>query len=204
MPIGGLIAGEYWEKLVASPSTMDAPIESKQDCSRDESTSRVEHLELFDDDSPHEEGFQDLAIEEETHEEVFEAQSSVPTSIIEDSPSEEEIEDLVIEDKSQVKVYEFKSIEPPLVSEYYIYEDPMWPTPPPPTSYQAYPHKPSHVERTCQNFSNQAKLEDIKKQDPFVVLYDTYYGRKPLFDERLSKSQADDFKSSASWEATCC
>ena len=132
----------------------------------------------------------------------------MPTSIIEDSPSEEWIEDLVIEDKSQVKVYEFKSIELPLVSEYYIYEDPMWPTPPPPTlasffhSYQAYSQKPSRVERTCQNFSNHAKLEGIKNQDPFVVLYDTYYGRQPLFDERFSKSQADDFKSSASWEAT--
>ena len=31
--------------------------------------------------------------------------------------------------------------------------------------------------------TNLAKLEGVYNQDPLVVLYDTYYGRKPLFDE---------------------
>ena len=70
------------------------------------------------------------------------------------------------------------------------------------SSYRANQSKLSQVEATSRNFSNHAKLEGILNQDPYVMLYDIYYGRQPLFDERFSKSQADDFKSSASWEAT--
>ncbi|EXB27047.1 hypothetical protein L484_007392 [Morus notabilis] len=47
--------------------------------------------------------------------------------------------------------------------------------------------KPNLVDATCLNCKNHAKLEGITIKDPFVVLYDTYYGRVPLFTERLSK-----------------
>ena len=73
------------------------------------------------------------------------------------------------------------------------------PTTPPPTlaSLQNAPQehlpKPSRVRTTCVNASNHAKLEGILSQDLWVMLYDTYYGRKPLFYSDVL-SQADNIK----------
>ena len=121
--------------------------------------AKREHLELFhNNDYLSEVGIQDLAIEEESQEEVSSAQPIVTTLIIQD----------------------------------HIYEDPMWPIPPPPTLasfiYVPWVHtsKPSLVRIMCQILPYLAKLEGINNQDPYVVLYDTYCGWKPLFDELFS------------------
>ena len=45
--------------------------------------------------------------------------------------------------------------------------------------------KESHVESTSYKCNHPAKLEGNSTQEPWVVLYDTYYGRKPLFDEHV-------------------
>ena len=93
------------------------------------------------------------------------------------------------------EVFESQPIVPPVMQEY-MYEDPMWPPTPPRalTSYLGVHHahapKSSQVELTYHIFPHLAKLEGIHNQDPFVVFYDTYYGRKPLFDELFSKLPA--------------
>ena len=173
-----------------------------------EGTSIVldEYLVLLDDDSVCEEGNQDLVFEEQKQEEVFEAHPN--SFVIKDATSEEETQDLVMDKELQVDIIESHLIVPALKVEEYIYEDPMWPIIIPPTlasflwAHQSYLPKPNHVEITCKILPYHAKLEGIHNQDPYVVLYDTYYGRTPLFDECFSNSQADDYKSSASWEAT--
>ena len=69
-----------------------------------------------------------------------------------------------------------------LKSEYHL-----WTTPQPPsfgysfkTSYP-YKSKRSPFARTFRK-PQFAKLEGVEDQNPWDVLYDTYYGRKPLFE----------------------
>ena len=110
-----------------------------------------------------------------------------------DSLREEETQQLVGEE-FQEEINESPSLEipivvPPPVEKDHIYEDPMWPAIPPPSrapfflANQAHMPAPSQVEQMVRKPPNLAKLEGVKNQDPYVVLYDTYYGRKPLFDE---------------------
>ncbi|GMN58055.1 hypothetical protein TIFTF001_027156 [Ficus carica] len=74
-----------YEELVASTPTIDAPIETIEDYRLEEPTQREEYLELFhDNDSLSEIGVQDLAMEEESQEEVSSAQPIVTTLIIQD------------------------------------------------------------------------------------------------------------------------
>ncbi|GMN57112.1 hypothetical protein TIFTF001_026218 [Ficus carica] len=96
-----LYSKDQLTKLITSSTpTIDAPIETIEDYYLEEPTQKKEHLELFhDNDSLSEIGEQDLAMEEESQEEVSSAQPIVTTLIIQD----------------------------------HIYEDPMWPIPPPPT-----------------------------------------------------------------------
>ena len=100
----------------------------------------------------------------------------------------------MVSEESQEHVNESQSFEtpivvPPPVEKYHIYEDPMWPATPPPSrapffhANKAHMPTPSQVEQIVRKSPNLAKLEGVKNQDPYVVLYDTYYGRKPLFDE---------------------
>ena len=102
---------------------------------------------------------------------------------------------LTIEVGTRGEVCKSQPIVPPVMQEY-VYKDPMWPPTPPPTlaSYigvhHAYPSKSSQVEQTCHSFPHLAKLEGVHNKDPFVVFHDTYYGRKPLFDELFSKRPA--------------
>ena len=77
---------------------------------------------------------------------------------------------------------------PPFVNEY-SYEDPMWPVPSPPSfrpyyeASQAHTFKRSSLAHTFIIKLNFAKLEGVYNLEPWDVLYDTYYGRKPLFDD---------------------
>lgn len=47
---------------------------------------------------------------------------------------------------------------------------------------QAHHKKSNPVGCTCQ-FFDHAKLEGTLNQDPYVMLYDIYYGRRPLSDK---------------------
>ena len=53
--------------------------------------------------------------------------------------------------------------------------------------YQHYYSKTSLVDFTHQTFPYQVKPKDFHNQDPYVVMYDIYYGRNPLFDKTLSQ-----------------
>ncbi|EXB50356.1 hypothetical protein L484_007926 [Morus notabilis] len=131
----------------------------------DESTNamnretREEDWELFEDDSLREVETQEL-VSEEFQEDVNESQS-----------------------------LEIPIVMPPSVEKDHIFEDLMWPATPPPSrapffrANQAHMSAPSRVEQMSQKPPNLAKLEGVTNQDPYVVLYDTYYGRKLLFDE---------------------
>ncbi|EXC26858.1 hypothetical protein L484_016076 [Morus notabilis] len=110
-----------------------------------------------------------------------------------DSLREEETQELVSEE-FQKDVNESKSLEipivvPPPIKKDHISEDPMWPATPPPSRVpffhvnQAHMPAPSRVEQMSRKLPNLTKHEGGKNQNPYVVLYDTYYGRKPLFDE---------------------
>ena len=106
--------------------------------------------------------------------------------------SEIRVQDLALEEESQEEVSSAQPIVTTLIIQDYIYEDPMWPIPPSPklASFlhvpQAHTSKPSLVGAMCQILPNLAKLEGINNQDPYVVLYDTYYWQKQLFDEPSS------------------
>ncbi|GMN47345.1 hypothetical protein TIFTF001_016517 [Ficus carica] len=90
---------DYWEKntfrndqdfqheeLVASTPTIDALIETIEDCHLEEPTQREEHFELFHDhDSLTEIMIQDLAMEEQPQEEVSSTQPIVTILIIQDN-----------------------------------------------------------------------------------------------------------------------
>ena len=100
-------------------------------------------------------------------------------------------------DKNQQQKVSIPQPSESLAVEAYTYKDPFWPLPPPPPLACS-----SKVEHLAYSIPYLAKLEGVHNKDPFVRAYATLYGRKPLFDECFSKSQANDFKSSASWEAT--
>ena len=91
----------------------------------------------------------------------------------------------------EMSPHEIHIIMPPPFIKENTYEDPMWPAPPPPSfgpyfeASQAYPSKRSSLARMFFIKTNLAKLEGVYNRDPWGVLYDTYYGRKPLFDELL-------------------
>ncbi|XP_024025485.1 uncharacterized protein LOC112092766 [Morus notabilis] len=94
--------------------------------------------------------------------------------------------------------------------------DPFWLSSSPPPYYILYEPEPKmkfsnqahHFSKAnligavCLNCKNHTKLKGVTRKDPCVVSYDTYYGRKPLFDERFTKSLAKDVKASAPWKAT--
>ncbi|GMN28426.1 hypothetical protein TIFTF001_002043 [Ficus carica] len=71
-----------------------------------------------------------------------------------DSVREVEVQDLIVEEKSQDEIHSAQSFVPTFIIQDHIYEDPMWPTPPPPTLasflhvHQAHIMKPNHVEHT--------------------------------------------------------
>ena len=69
-------------------------------------------------------------------------------------------------------------------------DGPLWPTYLAPTrkvilQSQDQQEKESHVESMSYKCNYPANLEGKSTQEPWVVLYDTYYGRKPLFDEHV-------------------
>ncbi|EXB59101.1 hypothetical protein L484_014596 [Morus notabilis] len=74
------------EELVASTPSKDVPIGYKQDCLLEEYTPCEEHLKVFDDDSKFEDSssekeIEDLIIEEESQEQVYEARLIVSTPV---------------------------------------------------------------------------------------------------------------------------
>ena len=83
----------------------------------------------------------------------------------------------------------------------------LWTTPPPPSfgdSFKtSHPHKSkrSLFARTFRK-PQFAKLKGVEDQNPWDVLYDTYYGRKLLFEDLWQRRVKLDVKRSASWEAT--
>ena len=54
--------------------------------------------------------------------------------------------------------------------------------------YQYHHSKLSLVDFTFQKFSYLVKPKHFHNQDPYVVMYDIYYGRNPLFDKHFSNS----------------
>ena len=80
-------------------------------------------------------------------------------------------------------------IMPPSFIKENTYEDPMWLTPSSPSfkpyfeASQAYHSNRNSLAQMFLIKTNLAKLEGVYNRDPWGVLYDTYYGRKPLFDE---------------------
>ncbi|GMN61579.1 hypothetical protein TIFTF001_030666 [Ficus carica] len=109
-------------------------------------TKRKALMELFEDDSLREKETQDLYIDEESQEEVYKSQP-----------------------------LEISIVMPPPIKHDHIYEDPMWPTPPPPTlasffhAHRARPSNPILVGAMCRQIPHLAKLESNHNQDPYVV-----------------------------------
>ena len=107
-----------------------------------------------------------------------------------DEDSTEEMSRTIIEhdeldDKSSL--FETHDITIPSVEEFKS-EYNLWTTPQPPsfgysfkTSYP-YKSKRSPFARTFRK-PQFAKLEGVEDQNPWDVLYDTYYGWKPLFED---------------------
>ena len=93
-----------------------------------------------------------------------------------DSLSEVRIQDLAIEEESQEEVSSAQPIVTTLIIQDHIYEDPMWPIPPPPTlaSFvhvpRAYTLKPSLVGATCQILPYLAKLEGKQSRPVLGVI----------------------------------
>lgn len=75
---------EEFEESETSTPTIDVPVEYQQDCHYEEPTPREEYLGSFEEDSLSEEENQDLIIEVESQEEVFDSPSVEPLSNIED------------------------------------------------------------------------------------------------------------------------
>ena len=71
----------------------------------------------------------------------------------------------------------------------------MWPAPSPSSfgpffeASQAHPSKRISLAHTFIIKLNFVKLEGVYNLEPWDVLYDTYYGRKPLFDDLGATSQ---------------
>ncbi|GMN74535.1 hypothetical protein TIFTF001_055429 [Ficus carica] len=90
----------------------------------------------------------------------------------EDSLSEDEIQDLIVKDELQEEVDVIQSIFPTLVVKPLVYQDPMWPTPPPTMAsflhaQKAHSLKLNLVDHKCYTLPNLAKLEGIDNQDPY-------------------------------------
>lgn len=104
-----------------------------------------------------------------------------------DDSIEEETQEVFINDEeSQDGVqestpFEIQVVMPALIKEEHVYDYSMWPSPPPPSlapfiqAYQAYEPEQSLVEQMSKKPPNPAKLQGVKNQDPYVVLYDKYY-----------------------------
>ena len=105
----------------------------------------------------------------------------------EESTKEGRTKDLSFKEELHEEIYDPKVVEP--MSCIDVNKDLIWPTSSLPTlkalfePQQPCAQKMSHVGRTCQKLYYHAKLEGNQIQEPWVVFYDTYYGRKPLFDE---------------------
>ena len=83
----------------------------------------------------------------------------------------------------------------------------LWTTLPPPSFGDSF--KTSHSYKSKRSpfvctfkKSHFAKLKGIQYRNPWNVLYDKYYGRKPLFEDLWRCRVKLDVKRSASWEAT--
>ena len=141
------------------------------------------------------------------------------TSMVMDSPMESEdklegvLETVFHEDESKIMLegeeeYENIDLNSSMILTYTTPTDPYFPMISLSPYYELYPlkgmefpsydrySKPCVVGVSSRIVSYLAKLEGLYNEDPYVVLYDTYYGRQPLFDECFSNSQADDYKSS--------
>ena len=105
----------------------------------------------------------------------------------EECAKEEGTKDLKLNIDSGEELYGPEVVEPP--SYITVTKDFIWPTPPLPTpkaiihAQQPCEENWSLVGSTCYKRNYHAKLEGTSIQEPWVVLYDTFYGRKPLFDE---------------------
>ena len=133
--------------------------EKTHDTQMYESHYEEENVEILEEESPCEEGIQDLQVEN-FNEEVFKPHIVVPQQILDDHNY-----DVLIRPTT---------CRPTLA----ILNNAL----------QIHLAKPSCVRTTCVNASYHAKLEGISSQDPWIVSYDTYYGSKPLFDKRRFKS----------------
>ena len=82
----------------------------------------------------------------------------------------------------------------------------IWTTPQPPSfgdsfkTSHPYKSKRSPFARTFRK-PQFAKLVGVEDKNPSHVLYHTYYGRKPLFEDLWRHRVKLDVKRSASWEA---
>lgn len=177
---------EDFEELQASTPIMDVPIEYVQDYHLDELIPREVYLESSDKDLLSEEETQELIIEDKSQE-VYDSLSIELIPIIQDHVYEETIG--LLEDE---EFYATTDVNSSILS-YTPPTDPYWPSPLPPTrtslfhAYQAHPPKQSFVGTTRKHFPYHAKLEGIHNIDPYVVLYDTHYGRMSYFDESRSE-----------------
>ena len=119
--------------------------------------------------------------------------------------SEAMIEDDELDDESSPS--ETHDITTPLSVAEFKSEYHLWTTPQPPSfrdsfkTSHPYKSKRSPFARTFRK-PQFAKLEGVEDQNSWDVLYDTYYGRKPLFEDLWQRRVKLDVKRSASWEAT--
>ncbi|GMN65091.1 hypothetical protein TIFTF001_034170 [Ficus carica] len=122
-----------WKMVRQTVKTL-VPIETFEDCHLEEPTQREEHLELFhNNDSLSEVRVQDLAIVEESQEEVSSTQLIVTTLIIYDHIYEDSV----------------WSIPPPPTLASFVHVS------------RAHTSKPSLVGATCRILPYLGKLEDI-------------------------------------------
>ena len=109
-----------------------------------------------------------------------------------------------LDDESSL--FETHDITIPLFVEEFKSEYHLWTMPQPPSfgdsfkTSHPYKSKRSPFARTFRK-PQFAKLEGVEDQNPWDVLYDTYYGWKPLFKDLWQCRVKLDVKRSASWEA---
>ena len=125
-----------------------------------------------------------------------------------DDDDVEEVEDkawIEYEQHEESSPNETDVIMPPPYMMDHSFDDPMWPVPPPPSfgpyfeaSY-AHQSKWNPLAQMSRLEPYLAKLEGVYNRDLWDVLYDTYYGRRPLFDgPHILQCQAIDDKFSVS------
>ncbi len=108
----------------------------------------------------------------------------------EKSVGEEEESYFTDEDaQSEASSFAIYIVEPaPFIKESLIH-DFFWSAPPPPSfapyfdATRAVGPERGLVARTSESRCYIAKLEGVKNQDPWIVSFDAFHGRKPLFDE---------------------